>query len=69
MAWLKRLKTRVKRLKAGVNMIKPLFKRKNSELKNILKFYDDTAWLTNNCNTHVAQYFEMSDFVSYVSSQ
>ena len=50
-------------------MIKPLFKRKNSELKNILKFYDDTAWLTNNCNTHVAQYFEMSDFVSYVSSQ
>ena len=50
-------------------MIKPLFKRKNSELKNILKFYDDTAWLTNNCNTHVAQYFEISDFASYVSSQ
>ena len=23
------------------------------------KFYDVTAWLTNNCNTHIAQYLEM----------
>ena len=23
-----------------------------------LKFYDLTAWLTNNCNTHIAQYLE-----------
>ena len=22
------------------------------------KFYDVTAWLTNNCNTHIAQYLE-----------
>ena len=22
------------------------------------KFYDATAWLTNNLNTHIAQYFE-----------
>ena len=22
------------------------------------KFYDVTAWLTNNCNTHIAQYVE-----------
>ena len=23
------------------------------------KFYDGTAWLTNNCNTHIVQYLEM----------
>ena len=23
-----------------------------------LKFYDVTAWLINNCNTHIAQYLE-----------
>ena len=22
------------------------------------KFYDVTAWLTNNCNTHIVQYLE-----------
>ena len=22
------------------------------------KIYDVTAWLTNNCNTHIAQYLE-----------
>ena len=22
------------------------------------KFYEVTAWLTNNCNTHIAQYLE-----------
>ena len=33
------------------------------------KFYDVTAWLIKNCNTHVAQYFEMSDFVSHVCLQ
>ena len=22
------------------------------------KFYDVTAWLTNNCNTHIAQYLK-----------
>ena len=30
------------------------------------KFYDVTAWLTSNCNKHIAQYFEMSDFASHV---
>ena len=34
------------------------------KIKVNFKFYDVTAWLTNNCNTHIAQYFEMSDFVS-----
>ena len=33
------------------------------------KFYDVTAWLTSNCNTHIAQYFEMPDFVSHVCLQ
>ena len=33
------------------------------------KFCDVTAWLTNNCNTHIAQHFEMSDFVSHVCLQ
>ena len=28
-----------------------------------LKFYDVTDWLTNSCNTHIAQYFESSDLV------
>ena len=38
-ARVRRLKTRVKRLKTQVNIIKPLFKRKNSELKNIVFQY------------------------------
>ena len=25
-----------------------------------------TAWLTNNCNTDIAQYFEITEFVSHV---
>ena len=30
------------------------------DLKDLvnLKFYDVTAWLTNNCNTHIFQYLE-----------
>ena len=27
------------------------------------KFYDDALWLTNSCNTNIAQYFKISDFV------
>ena len=33
------------------------------------KSYDVTAWLTNNCSTHIAQYLEISDFVSHVCLQ
>ena len=39
------------------------------KIKVDFKFYDVTVWLTNNCNTLIAQYFDMSDFVSYVSLQ
>ena len=39
------------------------------KIKVNFKFYDVAAWLTNNCNTHVAQYFEMSDFASHVCLQ
>ena len=33
---------------------------KQLDKKDIInfKFYDITAWLTNNCNTHIVQYFE-----------
>ena len=34
-------------------------------IKVNLKFYDVAACLTNYCNTHIAQYFEMSGFVSH----
>ena len=43
--------------------------RKGLIKKINFKFYDVTVWLTNNCNTHIAQYFEMSDFVSHVCLQ
>ena len=33
-------------------------KRFDKKEKVIFKFYDVTAWLTNNCNTHIAQYLE-----------
>ena len=33
------------------------------------KFHDVTAWLTNNCNTNIAQYLEMSNFASHVCLQ
>ena len=36
------------------------------KIKANFKFYDVANWLTNNCNTHIAQYFEISDFVSHV---
>ena len=36
------------------------------KMKVNFKVYDVTAWLTKNCNVHIAQYFEMSDFVSHV---
>ena len=39
------------------------------KIKVNFKFYDVTAWLTNNCDIHIAQYFEMSDFVSHVCLQ
>ena len=37
-----------------------------NKIKVNFKFYDVTAWLTNNCNTHITQYFEISDFASGV---
>ena len=37
-----------------------------NKIKVNFKFYDVTAWLTNNCNTRITQYFEISDFVSGV---
>ena len=33
-------------------------KRLDKKDKVNFKFYDVTAWLTNNCNTHIAQYLE-----------
>ena len=33
-------------------------KRLDKKDKVNFKFYDITAWLTNNCNTHIAQYLE-----------
>ena len=33
-------------------------KRLDKKDKVNVKLYDVTAWLTNNCNTHVAQYLE-----------
>ena len=35
-----------------------LAKRLDQKDKVNFKFYDATAWLTNNCNTHIAQYLE-----------
>ena len=33
-------------------------KRLDKKDKVNFKFYDVTAWLTNNCNTHIAQYLK-----------
>ena len=33
-------------------------KRLDKKDKVNFKFYDVTAWLTKNCTTHIAQYFE-----------
>ena len=33
-------------------------KRLDKKEKVNFKFYDVTAWLTYNCNTHIAQYLE-----------
>ena len=33
-------------------------KRLDKKDKVNIKFYDVTAWLANNCNTHIAQYLE-----------
>ena len=35
-----------------------LAKRLDKKDKGIFKFYGITAWLTNNRDTHIAQYFE-----------
>ena len=32
---------------------------KNGLIKVNFKFYDVRTWLTNNCNTHIAQYLDM----------
>ena len=39
------------------------------KIKVNFEFYDVTAWLTNNCNTHIAQHFEMFDFAPRVCLQ
>ena len=39
---------------------------KRLDYKVNLKFHDVTAWLTNICNTRIAQYLERSDFASHV---
>ena len=39
------------------------------KIKVYFKVYGVTGWLTNNCNTHLAQYFEMSHFVYHVCLQ
>ena len=39
------------------------------KIKANFKFYDGTAWLINNCNTDIVQYFEMYDFFSHVCLQ
>ena len=36
------------------------------KIKVNFKFYDVAASLTNNCNTHIVQYFEMSDFFFFM---
>ena len=33
-------------------------RRLDKKNKVSFKFYDVTAWLTNNCNTHIVQYLE-----------
>ena len=33
-------------------------KRLDKKDKVNFKFYDVTAWLTNNCNTHIAEYLK-----------
>ena len=35
-----------------------IFKTARLERSGNVKFYDVTAWLINNCNTHIAQYLE-----------
>ena len=39
------------------------------KIKVNFKFYDVIVWLTNNSNTNIAKYFEISDFVSHVYLQ
>ena len=36
----------------------PVAKQLDQKGKVNLKIYDVTDWLTNNCNTHIAQYLE-----------
>ena len=36
----------------------PVAKRLDKKDRVDFKFYDVTAWLTDNCNTHIAQYLE-----------
>ena len=37
-----------------------LFERLDKKNMVNFKFYDITAWITNNFNTHIAQYFKTS---------
>ena len=36
----------------------PVAKQLDKKDRVDFKFYDVTAWLTDNCNTHIAQYLE-----------
>ena len=44
--------------KALFGLVGHVAKRLDKKDKFNFKFYDVTAWLTNNCNTHIAQYLE-----------
>ena len=36
-----------------------MYKKRLDEKDEVnIKIYDVTTWLTNNCNTHIAQYFK-----------
>ena len=39
-------------------LLGPVAKRLDKKDKVNFKFYDVTAWLANNCNTHIGQYLK-----------
>ena len=48
----------LKAFKFLCSLIDHVAKRLDKKDKVNFKFYDVTAWVTNNCNTHIAQYLE-----------
>ena len=48
----------VKIFKVFVLLFGQAAERLDKKDKVNFKFYNATAWLTNNCNTHIAQYLE-----------